>query len=277
MALDPEAQTFRAPRQSLNRFMAWSKGNMNSPSYNNRYSVSFTTPNILRSGKYVQKGFDLEFGDNQNLLNFYATNINLPSKQVTTGSITSVGSTFNYATSSTFSQINISFLMPRSGKTRTIFERWISIMSNDANQYVDYYDDYVCPNLKIYKWERGGGPELQYTQEFWRLIRELGINEDDVTKFRDDQLLTVYDLRNVFPVNIGSMTLSNDQANLMMLDVTFNYERYRYYGPADLDSDGSPYIATGGASPGAKKPQATGATQSRNRPTPTQIRQNRFN
>lgn len=253
MALEPELQKFRAPRSSLNQFMAWSKGNYNSPSYSNRYSVSFATPNILRSGKYLQKGYNLESGDNSKYLNLYANNINLPSKQVTTGSITSIGSTFNYATSSTFSQINITFIMPRSGKTRSIFERWITLMSSDANQYSDYYDDYVCPHLKIYKWERGGGPELNYTQEFWNLIKKLGIDPDDVVKFRDDMLMGVYDIRNAFPVNIGSMTLSNDQANLMMLDVTFNYERYRFYGPSDYDSDGYPYQFDGGASPTSKR------------------------
>ena len=145
-----EGKRLNAPRARLSQFSSWFQNNDYNPSFNNRYSVSFTTPNILKGGRYLT-GFEYELGlpDNQNCLNYYADSVNLPSKQVTTGSITNVGSTYNYATSSTFSQINISFTMPRNHKTRLIFEKWVQLMSSDANQYTDYYDDcllYTSPS-----------------------------------------------------------------------------------------------------------------------------------
>lgn len=252
MTLDLNISRSRAPRTRLSEFMAWAKGNDNSPSYSNRYAVSFATPNILRSGRYVTR-YNLETGDNGKYLNLYADTVNLPSKQVTTGSITNVGSTYNYATSSTFSQINISFIMPRNHKTRMIFERWISIMSNDANQYTDYYDDYVCPNLRIYKFERGGGPEFSIPTEWLKELKKMGIDTDRVVRYKDDQLVGVYDIRNVFPFNVGSMSLNNEQAGLLKMDVGFYYERYRFYGRSDIDSMGLPYFYGGSAATGAAR------------------------
>lgn len=244
--MDLSSQSYNAPRQILSEFTGWFKGNDNHPSTNNRYSISFATPTILSSrGGYVYANFDLETGDNSKYLNFYADSVDLPSKQVTTGSIANVGSAYNYATSSTFSQINIGFTMPRNHKTRTIFERWISIMSNDANQFTDYYDNYVCPHLYIYKWERGGGKEFPITNEFRKILEALGIDENDIVKFKDDQLVGVYDIRNAFPYNIGSMSLSNQQAGLLTMNVGFYYERYRFYGNSKFDNDGFAYTIPG--------------------------------
>ena len=240
-----------APKQRLSEFSAWFNNNDYNPSLNNRFSLQFVTPNILRSGKYLS-GLNYELGqiDNSNVLNYYADAVNLPSKQVTTGSITNVGSTYNYATSSAFSQINITFTMPRNHKTRMIFERWVQLMSSDANQYTDYYDDYVCPNLYIFKWERGGGPVFALPESFKKILEQLGIDISKVTRYRDDQLVGLYDIRNVFPYNIGSMSLTNEQAGIMKMDVGFYYERYRFYGQSEFDDLGRSYGFGGGLSAG---------------------------
>jgi len=235
-----------APRTRLSEFYAWSKGNDNHPSTNNRWSISFATPNIFKSGKYLSAArYFLETGENRDMLNYYADNVQLPSKQVTTGSVTNVGSTYNYATSSTFSQISIDFIMPRSHKTRMIFEKWISLMSSDSNQYTDYYDDYVCPNLVIYKWERGGGAEFSIPEDFKKILRSLGISEDDIAKYKDDQLVGVYDVRNAFPYNISGSALSNNNAGLTTMNVQFYYERYRFYGQPKFEDEGRASLAPG--------------------------------
>lgn len=236
-----QSKRIGAPRTRLSEFQGFFKGNDNHPSYANRWSLQFSAPTILRQGKYFKTNkFDPgEAAFNKNLLNYYADNVNLPSKQVTTGSITNVGSSYNYATSSTFSQISMDFMVPRSHKTRTLFERWISVMSSDANQYTDYYDDYVCPNLYIFKWERGGGPEFQIPSFFRKILINLGVDPNDVNKYKDDQLVGIYDIRNCFPYNIGSTTLSNATATLQTFNVGFYYERYRFYGAQQFDDEGS--------------------------------------
>lgn len=231
----------RAPKQRLSEFMSFAMEKDTHPATNNRFSVSFAGPAVFRSSLLLASKLSPDQRDNANLLNFYAGNVNLPSKQVTTGTVTNIGSTVNYATSSTFSQISIDFLMPRNHKTRMIFERWISLMSSDSNQYTDYYDNYVCPNLYIYKWERGGGPEFQIPSQWLKILRAKNINPDDVLKYKDDKLVGVYDIRNVFPQNIGPMTLVNDQASTLTMNVTFLYERYRFYGDSGLDSNGKAY------------------------------------
>ena len=77
------------------------------------------------------------------LLDFYANNLSLPSKQITTGQQVNVGSPYKYATGTAFSQVNINYVIPRSQLTRTFFERWTQVMASDSNQYTDFYDNYV--------------------------------------------------------------------------------------------------------------------------------------
>lgn len=249
MALNLGAQRLTASRTRLSEFSSWFKGNDNHPSIANRWSLQFVTPKILGAGKYLNTNkYDLGELNNRNYLNFYADNVNLPSKQVTTGNITNIGSGYNYATSSTFSQISVDFIMPRNQKTRMLFERWVSIMSSDANQFTDYYDDYVCPNMYIFKWERGGGPEFEIPDYFKKILESLGIDEKDVTKYKDDQLVGIYDLRNVFPYNIGSASLSNAAASVQTFNVGFYYERYRFYGQSQFEDNGRQTITGSGTS-----------------------------
>ncbi|BCU95826.1 MAG: hypothetical protein CM15mV10_2120 [uncultured marine virus] len=39
---------------------------------------------------------------------------------------------------------------------------------NDADQYVDFYDNYCAPVVRIFKWERGGGNILSiFDKDRW--------------------------------------------------------------------------------------------------------------
>ena len=234
----------------ISEFQSFFKDNDNGPATQNLYSVAFSTPRALRSGRYLLYGkYDLEVRDERDLLNFYADSVNLPSKQVTTGQINNVGSAYNYATTSTFSQINITFQMPRSHKTRMIFEKWIQIMSSDANQMTDYYDDYTCPHLYIFKYERGGGKIFDLSDETKAFYKKLGIPlPKKADYFKDHQLVGCYDIMNAFPYNIGSMNLNQGPAALLKFDVGFYYERYRFYGNRLLDDDGRAFYFNTGAS-----------------------------
>lgn len=219
-----------AQYNSLQDFIGFFKDKDNAPSFTNLFSVHFATPPMLAQGTYQDSGkFDPQKGDLRNLLNYYAESVNLPSKQVTTGNYNQLGSAIRYATGSTFSQISITFRVPRSGETRAFFERWIALMSNDASQYTDYYENYVCPFLRIYKWERGGGDLAISKREMLRAVRESRISRSTAMTPKLDQLTGVYELRNVFPYNIGSIQLDNSQNKLMSLTVQFYYERYRFY------------------------------------------------
>ena len=60
------------------------------------------------------------------MLNYYASAINIPSKQLTTGQVSNIGVPYKYATGQAFSQINILHLLSLVIiRTQTLFERWV--------------------------------------------------------------------------------------------------------------------------------------------------------
>ena len=51
-------------------------------------------------------------------------------------------------------------------------------------------------------------------------------------------MTAAWELRNVFPYNIGSIQLSSDEARVMELQVGFYYERYRFFTQDNFDDPG---------------------------------------
>ena len=215
---------------SLQEFQAFMRGEDNTPSYTNLFSLRFASPPIFSRGMGPHQGADLqaETGDLEKLLDFYAASVSLPSKQVTSGQAINVGSPVKYATGSAFSQFQVNFVMPESQLTRLFFERWVSKIANDANQYTEFYNNYVSPHIRIYKYERGGGEK----------VGAYGVgsgHQDDIDKkfFNDfgrmNKVTAMWELRNCYPYNIGSAQLNNSSSSLMTIGVSFYYERYRFY------------------------------------------------
>jgi len=241
---------------SFQEFLAKTKGKDNAPSFTNLFSVRFVSPKMLQSDR-VADGFvgpvqenppSSRLDVNQNndlnwLLDYYADTVNLPSKQITTSQTPYVGSPFKYATNTAYSQISINFRMPRSQYSRNYFERWTTMMASDSEQYTRYYEDYVCPRMMIYKWERGGGGLAVTDPELIRAIRESG--NADVLLARKYQLTGCWELRNLYPYNIGSVQLNNQNAQTMTLSVGFYYERYRFYTADQFDTDTINYLTVG--------------------------------
>jgi len=234
---NPEAARYN----SFQEFLSRTKGRDNAPSFTNLFSVRFGTPPMMRT-PLVQSGpsraSNLQIDGTNDLdwlLDYYADSVNLPSKQVTTSQTPYVGSPFKYATNTAYSQISINFRMPRSQYTRNFFERWTTMMASDSEQYTRYYDDYVCPRMYIYKWERGGGDIAVSDPKLIRSIRESG--NADVLLARKYQLTAAWELQNLYPYNIGSVQLNNSNANTMTLSVGFYYERYRFFTADQFDDD----------------------------------------
>ena len=235
-----------ASTNSLQEFQAgFLQKKENGPSLTSLYSVKFSSPPIFRGGVKIRddvfsirgNNFRLEDRRNAFLLDYMAQSVNLPSKQVTTAAVVTQGSAIKYATGVAFSQINITFQMPRSQKSRAIFERWIQLISNDADQYVDFYEDYVCPVCKIYKLERGGGNRVAAQDfVFGRGVQESGYNSLSV---RQNEVTACWELRNLYPMNIGSVQLNGMDSRLMTLTVGFNFERYRFYPQGQFDWKGA--------------------------------------
>ena len=245
----PNPQGARYP--SFQEFISRTKGRDNSPSFTNLYSVRFMSPSMMRTytpanflGPVQTEKFDIgSTNDLDWLLDYYADTVNLPSKQVTTSQTPYVGSPFKYATNTTYSQISIQFRMPRSQYSRNFFERWTTLMASDSEQYTRYYNDYVCPKMMIYKWERGGGGLAVTDPELIASIRESG--SADMLLARKYQLTAAWELRNLYPYNIGSIQLNNSNAQTMTLSVGFYYERYRFYTADRFDHDTINFLTVG--------------------------------
>ena len=234
-------QTQQAQYPSYQEFLAFSKQEENHPSYTNLFSVHFAPPRILTNILGVQGGskskrLNPNIGNLRDNLNYYANSVNLPSKQMTTGSFLSVGSAIKYATGTAYSQMNISFIMPRSQYIRSFFEQWTTRISADSNQYVDYYDDYVCPSLTIWKWERNMGGKVTEDEKLAAYLKDSTLPQMIARKYR---VTAVWEMRNAFPFNIGSVQLNNDSARAMTLTVGMMYERYRMLVEDDFSDPGS--------------------------------------
>ena len=245
----PNPQGARYP--SFQEFISRTKGRDNSPSFTNLYSVRFMSPSMMRTytpanflGPVQTEKFDIGMSnDLEWLLDYYADTVNLPSKQVTTSQTPYVGSPFKYATNTTYSQISIQFRMPRSQYSRNFFERWTTLMASDSEQYTRYYDEYVSPKMMIYKWERGGGGLAVTDPALIASIRESG--SADMLLARKYQLTAAWELRNLYPYNIGSIQLNNSNAQTMTLSVGFYYERYRFYTADRFDHDTINFLTVG--------------------------------
>ena len=241
---------------SFQEFLSRTKGKDNAPSFTNLFSVRFVSPKMMQYSiptgfvgpipeNPPSSGFDVnQSGNDLNwLLDYYADTVNLPSKQITTSQTPYVGSPFKYATNTAYSQISINFRMPRSQYSRNYFERWTTMMASDSEQYTRYYDEYVSPKMMVYKWERGGGGLAVSDPELIASIRESG--NADILLARKYQLTAAWELRNLYPYNIGSVQLNNSNAQTMTLSVGFYYERYRFYTADQFDTDTIQYITTG--------------------------------
>ena len=232
--VDPGVPNWAQGRNSsLQEFSSFFRKQANHPSYTNLYSVHFATPPRL-SG-LPDWGSESANRSTNLLLDYYCDTVNLPSKQISTGQIVNIGSSYKYPTGTAFSQINMTFKMPQTQYTRMLFERWITFMRNDADQYVDYYDDIVSPTVRILKWERGGGDAV-HTLNSNGALRQQDPNANVTPdNYRKNRVTACWELRSVFPYNIGSIQLNNMESRVMTITVGFYYERYRFYGKNVLD------------------------------------------
>lgn len=214
------------------------------PASANLYWVRFRNPPKIfdkigwsHGKKAFSNGFDSGPGSDQSrLLTYYATDVTVPSRQLTTGDAKQIGAMYRYATGTSFSEISIQFILPRTMFTRMLFERWMNYTANDASQKVAFYDDYVCSHLDIFKYERGG---VKPTPTDWDNYKSVlspkwkykTQQEYDNQSVKWNRLSGVWVLKNAYPFNISNINLNSSPNGLLTMDVSFYFERYRFYYP----------------------------------------------
>tara|TARA_B100000131_G_scaffold321641_1_gene373021 strand:- start:1693 stop:2451 length:759 start_codon:yes stop_codon:yes gene_type:complete len=173
----------------------------NAPANTNQYSIEIAAPGGMTSFNDVKKSTTVQSID------FYANNVTLPSRAVTTGEINNIGQIRRFATGQTNSEINVQFLVQKDQRHREFFEHWLHMTASDSDNTVAFYNDYVI-DMVIRKWEYG--PK--------------GNDRDGDANYINSAVFKLY---GAYPFNLGQIQLDNEQNGLMYMDVSFYFERYR--------------------------------------------------
>ena len=160
----------------------------------------------------------------------------LPASNISEIPIPFRGRTLKIAGDRTFDVWTITVINDTDFKWRTLFERWMNYITEDSGNRVSWYDDITCDFLDIFKYERGGvNPSSSG-------VSVVSPTADDSTKdlVKFNKVTGVWSLSNVFPFNISNIQLTNGQAGLLSMEVSFYYERYRFYVPKDTGTTDIP-------------------------------------
>ncbi len=197
---------------SFTEFMDWVRTGGAEPARSNLFSVFCGFPAVIRD----RPSYD--FRKWAEYVNFAADDVNVPSRQVTTGEVRDHGISRKYATGQVNSPITISFLVTKDLWMRQIFEQWMLEIAGDQENRTAFYDQYTT-NILIQKWEVGSNI----------VYRDLDKTVDGKNpEVRLNRVTGVWQLLGAFPTNISVMNLNNESTTLMKMDIEFAYERYRF-------------------------------------------------
>ena len=121
------------------------------PATSNLYGVSLQMPPPQNDRKSILQKIGINDKELNEYVNLLATEVSLPSRQLTTSEGRSFGAMYKYVTGTTFSEITISFLVTKSMYIRLFFERWMNYITDDGSNFVMTPDQYQGI-LRISKW-----------------------------------------------------------------------------------------------------------------------------
>lgn len=167
------------------------------PASNNRFSATFGSCRALGNTRTLNE-----------YSRYFISNMTMPGSSIATGEMfgdVATGISRKYAHTRMYNEFAMTFILEAGMEVYDIFDAWIeNIVTKEAgktlptaNHRVGYYDDYVCNDIILKKYERDGSLSLT---------------------------TTVY---NAFPLNISDLSLSSaSQNSLLELTINFAYETY---------------------------------------------------
>jgi hypothetical protein len=185
------------------------------PATSNLFGVTLSLP-TSSTFKSIKDKIGTNDSDISEHVNLLATEVSLPSRQLTTSEGRSFGAMYRYVTGTSFSEITISFLMTKDLWIRVFFERWMNYITDDTSNFVMTPDQYQGV-LRISKWENGSNVVLRKKDNEGKVLGETRLKTCTGN----------WIIQGCFPFNISTMTLNNEETNLLRCDVSFYYERYR--------------------------------------------------
>ena len=183
------------------------------PARSNLYSVRMDMPLCIWYDDVSMRSRGREIFES---INYFADDVTVPGKRITTGTIRDVGQQRNFATDTASTDITVSFLLTKDMIHRELFERWMQRTASDAENRVALYEEYTT-NILICKWELG-------SNIVWNGLTDMGRNY----KQRLNRATGVWQMFGAFPYDMSALTFNNGQTDLVKLDISFYYERYRF-------------------------------------------------
>ena len=175
---------------------------------NNHYLVNFSA---LKKPIYDYLTEYTKMGDIKTFLGRKAgilcSDASLPASQFATSQVKDnfMGIPQEYAHTRMYQDINFTFYIDQDYSLLKIFEGWMDYISSGAN---------VDPN----------------TKNFYRRFRypdDYKCNTMTITKFEKNiERTLLYSFKNAFPKSITSLPVTYGAADLLKVNVTFNYDRY---------------------------------------------------
>jgi hypothetical protein len=208
---------FRADN-GFTRFMDLVGSGRLEPARSNLYGIEIAVPPVLAANDdNVRRNYQNHY----DYVNALADDVTIPGRRITTGQVRSVGAMRRFATDTSFSEMSVSFLLPKDLYHRDMFEKWMNYTASDAENRVTFYNEYTT-NIRIKKWEVGSP-----------IVFEGRTNDGQQYEQRLNRVTGVWELYGAFPFDMSAINVNNGPTQLIKLDISFYYERYRFDTVAD--------------------------------------------
>jgi hypothetical protein len=163
------------------------------PARSNLYGVEIAIPPVLAANDDNVRRNQRNHYDYVNAL---ADDVTIPGRRITTGQVRSVGAMRRFATDTSFSEMSVSFLLPKDLYHRDMFEKWMNYTASDAENRVTFYSEYTT-TVRIKKWEVGSP-----------IVYQGRTNEGDLYSQRLNRVTGVWDLYGAFPFDMSAINVS---------------------------------------------------------------------
>ena len=198
------------------------------PSRSNLFSVQISVPPCIffNDKKFAFKNGSLKrsYKDHWESINYFANSVTVPGRRITTSTVRDIGAPRKFATDTAFGDVQVEFLVTKDMYHRQFFENWMNYTATDAENRASFYDEYTADFI-VSKWELGSNILYKHKKKHKKPTGLTRLNRTSA----------VWYMYGAFPYDMSEMTFNNGPTELLKLNVSFHFERYRF---DTIDGDG---------------------------------------
>lgn len=188
----------------------------------------------------------LMLSDNLNLMRLYTTECSMPGLTMSSGEYRVTNTPqLKYAYGSVFGEFTVTFILDAESNIRKVFDEWTNLIypyssfqgsvASSGPLRTSYKDDYIA-DITVIKYERGTSSTrnktimpsfLRNTLTKSQIIPDIYTTQDPkdlISGFYKNVPVHAVRMKNAFPSNITSVSLSSDGGSLTQFTVSFEYE-----------------------------------------------------